>query len=307
MQYRLLVRQIVVVIAISLLSIGIRAEEFESTLQLGDSKLIVFADVNDDLSISPQAIDQWVLRSAKTLQNFYGVFPVSEAYIALQTRQGKGVLKGKAMGFGSASINIWLGHQTTETDLYQDWIMVHEMAHFALPKMADKHEWLEEGLATYVEAVARTASGLISAEQLWQHFLQNMPNGLPEAGDQGLDNTPTWGRIYWGGALFCLLADIEIRQQTGGKKSLRDALAGIIKAGYSFLDDGEPLKILQVADQATNTKVLTNLYLQHRDKAVKVDLSALWQKLGIEYDQQSQIRFNQDAPWSAIRAEIGAP
>ena len=41
-----------------------------------------------------------------------------------------------------------------------------------------------------------------------------MPKGLPQAGDQGLDNTGTWGREYWGGAMFCLLADIEIRKAT---------------------------------------------------------------------------------------------
>ena len=45
-------------------------------------------------------------------------------------------------------------------------------------------------------------------------MMRDMPKGLPQAGDQGLDNTATWGRKYWGGAMFCLLADIEIRKAT---------------------------------------------------------------------------------------------
>ena len=47
--------------------------------------------------------------------------------------------------------------------------------------------------------------------------MKSMPFGLPKEGDKGLDYTHTWGRTYWGGAIFCLLADIEIRQQTNNK------------------------------------------------------------------------------------------
>ena len=50
--------------------------------------------------------------------------------------------------------------------------------------------------------------------EIWQAMMRDMPKGLPQAGDQGLDNTGTWGRKYWGGAMFCLLADIEIRKAT---------------------------------------------------------------------------------------------
>ena len=43
-------------------------------------------------------------------------------------------------------------------------------------------------------------------------MVRDMPKGLPQAGDEGLDNTDTWGRKYWGGAMFCLFADVEIRK-----------------------------------------------------------------------------------------------
>jgi hypothetical protein len=66
---------------------------------------------------------------------------------------------------------------------------------------------------------------------MWADLVRDMPKGLPEPGDQGLDNTHTWGRTYWGGALFCFLADIEIRKQTKNEKGLQDALRGILNAG----------------------------------------------------------------------------
>ena len=52
--------------------------------------------------------------------------------------------------------------------------------------------------------------------------------------DRGLDRTRTWGRTYWGGALFCLMADVEIRKQTGNRVGLQDALRTILSAGGSI-------------------------------------------------------------------------
>jgi hypothetical protein len=41
-------------------------------------------------------------------------------------------------------------------------------------------------------------------------MVSGMPQGEPQRGDRGLDGTHTWGRTYWGGAMFCLLTDVEI-------------------------------------------------------------------------------------------------
>ena len=86
---------------------------------------------------------------------------------------------------------------------------------------------MEEGLATYIEPVARVQAGELPAKQIWSDMLDGMRKGEPEPGDQGLDRTHTWGRTYWGGALFCFLADVQIRQQTHNKLGLQDALRGI--------------------------------------------------------------------------------
>lgn len=63
------------------------------------------------------------------------------------------------------------------------------------------------------------------------HVRPRHPFGRPEAGDRGLDRTPTWGRTYWGGAFFCFVADVQIREATHGAKSLDDALRAIVAAG----------------------------------------------------------------------------
>ena len=38
-------------------------------------------------------------------------------------------------------------------------MLVHELVHHGMPNLADEHHWMEEGLATYVEPIARAQAG----------------------------------------------------------------------------------------------------------------------------------------------------
>ena len=176
----------------------------------------------------------WVLYSAETVHHYYGRFPVKSVAIELQVTDGKAVRFGQAFGGNSPSMRIVIGENVTPAMLRRDWILVHEMVHLAMADVPYAHRWLLEGLATYVESIARAQRGHLSEEFVWNGFINRMPQGLPKSGDRGLDQTPTWGRTYWGGAIFCMLADIEIRNLTDNRKSLRDALRGVLDAGLSM-------------------------------------------------------------------------
>ena len=116
------------------------------------------------------------------------------------------------------AITIAVGRASSASDFAEDWVLTHEMVHLAFPSVPEEHHWIEEGSATYVEPIARARTGDLSPEKVWGDLVDGLPKGLPQAGDRGLDFTPTWGRTYWGGALFCLLADIEIRKRTETRK-----------------------------------------------------------------------------------------
>ena len=65
-----------------------------------------------------------------------------------------------------------------------------------------------------------------------------MPQGLPERGDKGLNDTPSHDRRYWGGAMFCLVADVEIRRRTHNRFGLKHALRAVLEAGGTLKDTG---------------------------------------------------------------------
>jgi hypothetical protein len=222
---------------------------------------------------------------------------------------GSGVQSGTTYGYRGAAIRLVLGSEVTEAELTDDWKAVHEMTHLALPDVKDSHLWLAEGIAVYVEPVARVEAGDLTAEKIWGDMLRDMPKGLPQEGDRGLDRTPTWGRTYWGGAMFCLLADVEIRKATGNTKGLQQALRGILDAGGNHEKDWDewPIKrILSVGDKATGTTVLTDLYNKMRATPYAPDLDALWRELGVSV-HDGKVVFDDSAPLAAIRRAITTP
>jgi hypothetical protein len=191
----------------------------------------------------------------------------------------------------------------TEPQLLADWVLVHEMTHLALPDVGEEHAWLSEGLAVYIEGVARVQAGNRSETDLWSEELRSMPRGLPQAGDQGLDHTHTWGRTYWGGAMFCLLADVDIRRRTHNRLGLQDAVRAILNASGGLTVDWPIERVLRTGDAAVGTSTLEDLYAQMRDAPVSPDLPRLWHELGVG-PAGTSVRLTDDAPLASIRLAI---
>jgi hypothetical protein len=207
---------------------------------------------------------------------------------------------------GGGLIKIGVGTQTIPAGLAQDWMLTHEMVHLAFPSMADEHHWIEEGIATYVEPIGRIQAGQMTALQMWTDLARDMRKGVPDPDDKGLDHTHTWASTYWGGALFCFMADVRIREQTNNKKGLQDALRGILNAGGDIRYDWKLEDALKAGDQATGVPVLTELYGKMKDQPMPVDLSAMWKQLGIDSDGKA-VHLNDNAPLAAIRRAITSP
>lgn len=180
------------------------------------------------------------------------------------------------------------------------------MVHLALPEVSDDHLWLTEGLSTYIEGIARVHVGDLRAERVWAETVRSMPNGLPAPGDEGLDHTHTWGRTYWGGALFCMLADVEIRRKTANRFGLRDAMRAVLRQSGGVAFEWSIDRVMKVGDEATGTTVMQDLYAQMKDKPVSPDLDDLWRQLGIR-ERGDSVELQDDAPLAATRKAIMAP
>ncbi|MDB5173507.1 MAG: hypothetical protein JWN51_2280 [Phycisphaerales bacterium] len=270
------------------------------SLYIGGATIIVVPPA-DALPMARSEVQRWVQTAATALTNYFGGFPVPALRIEIASDETGKIHNG--VTFEGKLIRIRLGRDTQPSDLAADWKMTHEMFHLAFPDLDEKYLWMEEGLSDYLEPLSRARIGDLTPGQVWAGFVEGMPQGQPEPGDQGLDVTHTWGRTYWGGAIFWLLADVKIREQTHNQKSVDDAIKAILSAG----GDGSakwPLdRVLSTGDRATGTTVLKDLHDQMGAAPVKVDLDGLWKKLGIR-DENGKVTFDDAAPLADIRKSM---
>ena len=263
-----------------------------------------------DISLDPAPAEDlrklvlnWIETAAHAVTVYYERYPVGHVSIDVNIDDEEGVHSGRASGWDGAQISISVGRSTTAAEFTEDWIMTHEMVHLAFPSVPRSHHWIEEGLATYVEPVARARAGGLTPERVWGDMFDSMGQGLPKADDHGLDFTHTWGRTYWGGALYCLLADVEIRKQTGNQRGLENAMRGILKSGGSIEVEWPLDRALQVGDQAAGLSVLEDLYNKMRAAPMAPDLNQLWKELGVSR-QGDRTVFDETAPLAAVRRAI---
>ena len=288
---------------------SVQAADVTSTLMIGGSRIDVTIQSSEtpDAPLPQADVMKWVQMAAESVATYYTRFPVPHLTLRVVSFDGTGVRHGMTWGREGGLIVIHAGNKTTPAEFAEDWMLTHEMIHLAFPSMADEHHWIEEGLSVYVEPIARIRAGHWTAKQMWADLVRDMPKGEPQPGDQGLDHTHTWGRTYWGGALFCLVADMQIRGETANKKGLDDALRAILNAGGDINQDWQLEKALKIGDQAVGLDVLEKLYADWKDKPVHVDLDAIWKELGVDASSGT-IVLKDDAPMSAVRRalEMGA-
>jgi hypothetical protein len=273
-----------------------------TTLRVGGGKIdVVFAD--DARGLDRAQVLAWIKRSAQAVATYFGRFPVEEVAILVVSEAGGRVGNATTWGFGGSTIRVNVGRTADRQAFGKDWVLVHEMTHLALPRLPDAQVWALEGSATYIEPIARVQAGHLDPGMVWKAMVRDMPQGLPQAGDRGLDHTHTWGRTYWGGAIFFLLADIEIRRRTDNRAGLQDAMRAINRASGGNGVEWTIERLLEVGDRATGTQVLAQLHARMGDTPSSVDLDAIFTSLGVP-TEVGDLPFNDAAPLSGIRTGL---
>ncbi|GLQ89776.1 hypothetical protein [Dyella flagellata] len=253
--------------------------------------------------LDKRRMEAWVRRSAAAVSAYFGRFPVDQWGLLVTPVEGDRIGPATTWGYPGSVTRLSVGRDVSDDALRENWVMVHEMTHLALPRFPQQNEWFMEGNATYVEPIARAQLGQISPQEVWRWVVEDMPKGQPQPDDEGLDHTHTWGRTYWGGAMYWLLAEIAIYKNSHGKYSLQDALRAINRASGGNKAYWSVAQAVQVGDAAVKSDALASLYGQLKDRAVAIDLDGVLRQLGIS-EQAGAIRFDDHAPLAELRRSI---
>lgn len=260
--------------------------------------------LDGELDLPREVLWRWVETFARAVIGFYGAAPDPQLFIVLAPSPGeRGVRFGKLLPESAPGIVVLLGEHTSERELYSDWILVHELFHVGSPSFDGEGRWFDEGLATYFEPIIRVRSGYLAERELWREFFERMPQGAGTLTGAGLAQAEAFAEIYWGGALFCLLADVEARVRTNDARGLEHGVRGVLRAGGVASEVWSLADALAVADRAIGVPVLAQLERRYGAQGAPLALSALFDALGVRA-RGGRVELDEAAPLASVRRAI---
>lgn len=283
----------------------------EREIAVGDAQLRL-AVLDGHPQVDTDSMQAWLTDAARMVAGVYGCFPVPRLQLlVVPNARGNEPVPGAYVARGGGpSVHFFINQRHPIEEFFADWTATHELAHLLLPLVEDRDAWLSEGLATYYQNVLRARAGRISEQEAWSMLHAGFVRGRNNAADltlaqatQAMYRGNTHLRVYWGGAALILLADVGLRQQTGGRQSMDRALEALhaccLEAGKIW----SAAELLAKLDELTGTSIFSALYSAHVASREFPDLSAVYRQLGLRANGSS-VQLLDDGPQRQLRASI---
>jgi hypothetical protein len=277
----------------------------ERNLDIDGARLEV-TQLDGALDQSFDDLNTWITKSADAVRDFYKAFPVPRASVTVIPTPGRdAVVFGKVLPESEPGVALLVGQHAARKALYSDWILVHELFHLGFPSFFEEGKWLDEGLATYYEPIIRVRAGLYTETELWDELSSSMPQGLPAFTGDGLERADDFRGIYWGGAIACLVADVEARKRQLGV-GLEVGLRALREAGGNACEVWSLDEVVQAVDHTLGAPTLAPLVRDHARRGSAFDLQGLFEALGVKRDAHGSVQLSDSAPLAAVRRAITA-
>jgi hypothetical protein len=266
------------------------------------------------LSASTRAVIAPWLRHAATSAAIGGSeLPFERVQIVVVPVEGD----GSAMRFGHVgrgggrSIALLVNRDASLDALRGDWTLVHEISHLYHPFVKREDLWLREGLATYYQELFRARAGTTTRAYAWQRLWDGAAKGRVTNESLAVESarvltTFQFPLVYWGGATFALLADIELRQRSEGVRSLDEVMLALAACCSTSSRPWTSEQLLARMDEIAGGQVFTDLAKRVVLAPPFPDLHDAFAQLGIEPSDRG-MRLLSNAPLAHVRDAIMAP
>jgi len=246
-----------------------RAGPAEATIRI--------ALLDDGFRMTAGDFEEWIGRFAVLVARYWAGFPSDRLLIAVTPGGRPRAPFGRVRGGGGVTMLLRIDREETPAFLHrEDWVLTHELIHLGAPFAPRRQPWFMEGMATYLEPMIRALGGATPRNAVWEEWLRAMPTGAAGISDMGLEGG---GHPYWTGALFFLMADVEL-----ARRGDTDGLARCFRAIRRELGDAASRStigaIIDVCDRAIGSPVLETLSRRYAVPA-EINLDALWRELGV--------------------------
>jgi hypothetical protein len=187
-------------------------------------------------SIDEAAVERWLRRTIEITANGPVDTQAKRLHVILVPVEDAAspVPFGTVTRGGEGSVLLFVSSRASEQELVGDWVLPHELSHLFIPYVPSAHAWFSEGLASYYQEVLRARAGVISAEMALHNLARAMRSAaqegtgrLLEEESRAMHQTYAYRPVYWGGAAYFLMADVELRRLSQGASSLDSVLTAL--------------------------------------------------------------------------------
>ncbi|MGB1110208.1 MAG: hypothetical protein ACPG4N_07620 [Gammaproteobacteria bacterium] len=259
----------------------------------------------------------WLRANAEAVAGISGSLPVPRTQVLIMPlgKGGEPVPWGQLSRGGGESIHLYIDQHYDKRAFMNDWVLSHELSHLLHPFISTDGRWLYEGLASYYQSVARARAGLMSEQDAWEELHAGFNRGrfqtkrgqdLREASSDMM-RTRAFMRVYWSGAAFFLLADLELRERSAGRQSLDTALRVFGERHLPSNRLWTPEEVIQALDEASDSDVFSTLYQRHIPSDQFPDTKAAFARLGLIATSGRTLKLSDNPTSADLRAAIMGP
>jgi hypothetical protein len=264
-------------------------------------------------SMNNDAIMDWVQATATDVSLAYGYFPNPSPQVVVipvsSSRSSNPVPFGRVIRDGGETVELFVNPSEPQEEFLTDWTATHEFSHMMVPYLHSEYRWISEGLAQYYQNILLTRAGAYEEQEAWQKIYaglergrQSRPELSPNAATSGGVRSARM-KVYWSGAALALMADVTLRERTGGKESLDTTLKAFQECCLPSQDVWTGPEFFAKLDTLTSEPVFMPLYRRYADTAGFPDTSAYLERLGVRV-KDGEVSLRRRAELTEIRQAI---
>lgn len=242
-------------------------------------------------SMNNDAIMDFVQATATDVSLAYGYFPNPSPQVVVipvsSSRSSSPVPFGRVIRDGGETVELFVNPSQPQSEFLTDWTATHEFSHMMVPYLHREFRWISEGMAQYYQNVLLTRAGAYDAGEAWQKIYAGLERGRqsrPELSPNGAASGSVRSarmKVYWSGAALALMADVNLREHSGGEESLDTVLQKFQECCLPSRDVWTGPEFFQKLDTLASRPVFMPLYRRYADTAGFPDTSEYFERLGV--------------------------
>ncbi|MFQ5983770.1 MAG: hypothetical protein ACE5KS_10415, partial [Woeseiaceae bacterium] len=261
------------------------------------------------------AITNWLRATATDVSLTYGRFPNPSPQVVVvpvgggRDKHQSAVPFGRVIRDGGETVQFFIDQRRPIEAFLEDWTATHEFSHLMLPYLRKQQKWIAEGFAQYYQNVLLARSGTYDELTAWQKLYegfergrQSRPELSPNEAAAGDVRTGLM-KVYWSGAALALMADVQLREQSGGDVTLDLVLDRLQACCLPSDSVWSGPGLFEKLDSLSSYPVFMPLYRRYADTAGFPDVSPLFDRLGLSVSN-GKVRIRRHAELADIRLAI---